>query len=441
MLLAALFVGLLQHPPPSGPTVPLTHEATAPALAAKAPGAPGYGLQVTTSAGKVMVTSLSYHPDTHKVGARLYRIVGPAGLGPYRLGIERGLMFQPKQEISDTREHPSWFDNHFYCWNADDGSPAKEAGLDRREGWVIEGVDDNNFGWDLNALLWHITNRPIVAVNAFRARFVGNIKRKTFRIITRRLEAPVDPGDGAFQPIQAEGEAKAWLADKKTWRDLLILRSSRDLFAPLVLTLADRKLWVVRTLNDSSPDGSSKAARVLEFWKEDPLSGAFDSGLIGLWPEPEDGLLPDRILRIEDRWYRIQDCIQDSATGRLLTLDLRPWAADVPSLLIGTSPAKELGPMKAPLLREDLEQQANDALLEWKTRILPGLLRTQEIHAMEDLVIRAEKGLLTLDLEVKGIRSRLDAAARAEAERKAQAELAARDGKAPPQALIGPATE
>ncbi|MDP1833132.1 MAG: hypothetical protein Q8K67_13820, partial [Geothrix sp.] len=28
-----------------------------------------------------------------------------------------------------------------------------------------------------------------------------------------------------------------------------------------------------------------------------------------------------------------------------------------------------------------------------------------------------------------------------EAERKAQAELAARDGKAPPQALIGPATE
>ena len=49
--------------------------------------------------------------------------------------------------------------------------------------------------------------------------------------------------------------------------------------------------------------------------------------------------------------------------------------------------------------------------------------------------------MLALDLELKGIRSRLDAAARIEAERKAQAELAARDGKAAPQVQTAPATD
>jgi hypothetical protein len=72
--------------------------------------------------------------------------------------------------------------------------------------------------------------------------------------------------------------------------------------------------------------------------------------------------------------------------------------------------------------------------VEWKTRTLPGLLANQTLDADEDLVVRLEKGLLSLDLEVKGLRARLDAAARAEAERKAQAELAAKEGKAAPAA-------
>ena len=53
------------------------------ALAAKAPGAPGYGLQLTTSTGKVLMTNLSFDPATRKPLARLYGIHGPAGWGPY----------------------------------------------------------------------------------------------------------------------------------------------------------------------------------------------------------------------------------------------------------------------------------------------------------------------------------------------------------------------
>jgi hypothetical protein len=56
-------------------------------------------------------------------------------------------------------------------------------------------------------------------------------------------------------------------------------------------------------------------------------------------------------------------------------------------------------------------------------------------------VLGIEQGLLDLDLQVKGIRSRLDAAARAEAERKAQAELAAKGGQPAPHAQAPPTTE
>jgi hypothetical protein len=96
--------------------------------------------------------------------------------------------------------------------------------------------------------------------------------------------------------------------------------------------------------------------------------------------------------------------------------------------------------MPAPIFRESIEQAANTSLVVWKTRTLPNLLATQGLEPTEELVIRLEQGLLTLDLEVKGIRSRLDAAARAEAERKAQTELAAKDGK-PAPAVGPPATE
>ena len=158
-----------------------------------------------------------------------------------------------------------------------------------------------------------------------------------------------------------------------------------------------------------------------------------------MWPVSEEGLAPGRILRIGERWYRLRAFTQDPATGRPTAFEVGPWAADVPALLKGATLARELGSLKETRFRESLEQAGNDALLEWKTRTMAAWMAQQKREPMEDLVIGAEKGMLGLDLEVKGIRTRLDAHARADAEQKAQAELAVKNSQKPPQAVPPPA--
>ena len=419
-------------PPPPATVVPLVSVPSFPGLAAKAPGAPGYGLQVTSSTGKYMLTGMSYDPITHKPAARLGRIIGPAGMGPYRLGVKMG--FSPQQAIPENHLNPCWYDNYFIITEVVNGSPAQRAGLNVKDFWVIRSVDGSNFGWDVNALIWHISNSPEVEISAERpgAFFCS---KKTFRIKTSKLETPVDPADGNLEAVQeadADAEVKVWIKDNKTWKDLLILRSQTDKFAPLALDLAGRKLWVVRVQIDPSPqEKTSRPESVLEFWKEDPRTGPFDTGILDVWQEPEDGLQTGRDLRIEDRWYRLQALTQDPTSGRLTSFDLRPWEADINSLLSGVSMVKELGPQKTSALQEPLEHTANDALVEWKTRTLPGLLKTQDTPALEDLVIRTEKGLLDLDLEIRGMRQRLDDLARAKAAQQAQASMPGGNQTAP----------
>ena len=61
-----MFLSLVRTPPDrSGRPAadPPAWVAAHPALAAKAPGAPGYGLQITTTTGKVLMTNLSFDPD------------------------------------------------------------------------------------------------------------------------------------------------------------------------------------------------------------------------------------------------------------------------------------------------------------------------------------------------------------------------------------------
>jgi hypothetical protein len=428
--------------PPPTPAEPLVSEPSVPALAAKAPGAPGYGLQVTTGTGKVMITNLSFQLTTHKPQARFYRIVGPAGLGPYRIGLVLG--FHKEENMPANHLHYSWYSNYFTLGKAEDGFPAKKAGLvpDKYARLVIESVDGSNFGWDVNALVWHITNSPMVEINTAKLPVLfGGPSRSTYKIHTRKLETPVDPADGGFENIPPIDEIKAWLGNKQTWQDLLILRSRTAQFAPLALDLAGRKVWVVRAQGELSQETPPRAPRVLEFWKEDPLTGPFDTGIMDVWPEPQDGFRAGLALRIGDRWYRLQAYAQDPATGRLTTFELRPWEADVPSLLSGADLAGELGSLKAPGVQESLEQLANDALVEWKTRTLPGMLRTQESPALEDLVIRIEKGLLALDLQVRGIRQRLDAQARAQAAQQAQVDKPGGNQAAPAPAPVAPTTD
>ncbi|MDP1833130.1 MAG: hypothetical protein Q8K67_13810 [Geothrix sp.] len=245
---------------------------------------------------------------------------------------------------------------------------------------------------------------------------------KTYTLKNRRIDTPPDPADAVLENTPPNTEVKVWLADRKAWADLLILRSQKAAFTALPLDLADRKLWAVLAQGQPSQDAPPQMTRFLEFWKEDPLTGAFETGLIEVWPEPGDGFRIGRALRIGDRWYQLQAITQDQATGRLSTLSLRPWEANISALLGGTDLASELGPLKMPALQEALEQQANEALLEWKTRTLPVQLRAQEAASLEDLVIRIEKGLLVLDRQVRGLRQRLDAQARSLAAVQAQAD-------------------
>lgn len=419
------------------PTAPPAWVAAAPALAAKAPGSPGYGLQMTTSTGKLLMTNLSFDPTTRKPQVQMYGIHGPAGWGPYRSGLERCLTHTPaRPNPGDNVLHFTHYTDHFAISAPPKGSPADEAGL---EGYNqspflrIDRVDGSNFGWDINALIFHLTQTPTVVVETIKLPIFFGPSHKKYTLKNRKIESPPDSADADLGEFRPNDQVKAWLADRKPWADLLILRSQKEAFAPLALNVSGRKTWAVLSQGPPSQDKPPRVPRCLELWSADPLSGAFEDGLTDVWPEPAGGFQAGRTLRIADRYYRLQTFTQDPNTGRLAALGIIPWEADIPVLLLGRTLAGELGPQKDATHQESLEQVANDALLEWKTLVLPGELASQDLKAAGSLVVRLEKGVLALDLEVKGIRSRLDAAARAEAERKAQAELATKTGLPAPQ--------
>jgi hypothetical protein len=313
---------------------------------------------------------------------------------------------------------------------------------------VIEGVDGSNWGWNLGNLVWHITNSPVVEVNMIKRPIFGGPSRWNVRVTLRKLETPTDPADGAFEIVRQGGWAdpalvKPWLDSIPMWKELLAMRSRVPRMAPLPIDLPDGRRWVVVAPLSPGKETSAKAKRGLEVWTEDPLTASypFSKVVVDIWPEPPEGFMPGRVLRIENQWYQIQTMASDPGTGRLTAFSLRRWEADILPLLGGQTMAKALGTMSTPQPRESLEQLANRALLEWKTRTLPGRLAAQSRESAEDLVLGIEQGLLDLDMEVKGIRSRLDAAARAEAERKAQGELAARNGQPAPPTQAAPTTE
>jgi hypothetical protein len=193
---------------------------------------------------------------------------------------------------------------------------------------------------------------------------------------------------------------------------------------------------VVRS--EGTPDSKGVIPGFFEFWQQDPLTGLFETGIMDVWPDPPEGMQLGRILRVGDHWYRLKTWTQDPASHRLLGFGLEPWKADVMSLLSGQSPADEIGTVHLPGARESLEQAANDSLVEWKTRSLPDMLRTEQAPALEEMVIRTEKGVLALDLQTRTMRERLDAQARAQAAQQAQASMPGSNQPAP--AAAAPST-
>lgn len=426
MLIALCFTALLQAPvPPEARSI--TRRPALPALAAKAPGKPEYGIHLATSQGQFILTNLHFAPANPKGGGVVYRVTGPAGMGPYRLGLQLG---GPSKFTQPGLYQGSFFD----ITKALEGGAAKAAGLD--EDWSILGVDGQDFGWNIYALISYLSTHPSVEVLALKRKgWQTGHKQKTFQIQLRMLDTPTDPADGVLVPETVEA-LQPHLKDPKVWSELVALRASMPGFTPLPVDLAGKSMWVVRGLLD--PKQGEQAGRVLEFWEEDPASGPKQNHPETLWLEPRDGLRPGRVLQVKQNWHRIQEVAVDPRSGGLFKFVLMPWAADLPDLLVGGRPSQDLGPGAMVGDQEGLEQLANEALVEWKTRALPGVLAAQDLRATEDLVVRIEKGLLKLDLDVKGIHSRLDARARSETERKAQAELAAKDGKPSPQPLPPP---
>ena len=435
MLLALLVVAFrlpAQTAPPAGVTV----RPALPALAAKAPGAPAYGLHISAPQGQFIFTNLRYTEASLAGTATCYRVTGPAGMGPYRMGLQ--LSYRPKflREVNGQK----WYTEVFYAIDkALEGGAAKEAGLD--EDWSILKVDGQDFGWNLNALIAHLTTHASVEVLALKRKGWGaGTKQKTFTIALKRTEGPADPADGTLVPESVEA-LKPMLGEPGTWSELLRQRSALPRFAAVPVDLPEGRVWAVRGVPNPHPGTDAEKGRTyLELWREDPASTPKTNHPEAVVTEPPDGLRTGRALSFRGRWLRLQEAAVDPRTGQLLKLGLTPWSADIPSLLSGRALGRDLGPGGSLTAQENLENLGNEALIEWKTRTLPGLLTSQELVATEDLVIRLEKGLLALDLEVKGIRTRLDAAARAEAERKAQAELAAKEGK-PAPAAAAPATE
>jgi hypothetical protein len=455
--LGATLTMAAQGVPPTTPAV--TWEPAPRSLAEKAPGAPPYGLVVTAPEGKFLLTGLAYHPLTRKPVGRVYRLVGPAAWGPYRSGLEdrlRGFQPLPKPREKDFDTSLREFRTHFFFSSPEKGSPADLAGLqqDEQEGWRILQVDGSAFGGDPQTLIYHLTQQPEAQVKA--RGFIGfwGSSEKVVTLHNRKLDVPPAPDDAHPVPVQQGRNQLAWMQSPALWKALLQVRSQCQPLAPVAVDLGGQRRWVVldpglprenptpdttinllrerrASLRGGAPEPApepSIPSRLLEIWKELPGDGTPETGLVDLWQERPQGFQAGRLLQLEGAWYRLAAFKSGSTADQMAEVRFEPWKPDIQELLEGRRVSKTLDATAGSAQREDLEQKANDALIEWKTRTLPGLLTTQGLGPTEDLVVRLEKGLLALDLEVKGIRTKLDAAARAEAERNAQAELSARGG-------------
>jgi hypothetical protein len=419
MPVAPLLAFLLQVTP--APEV--AFEAVHPEVVRKLVRTQDYGVKVTTPDGVLLLTDFSYLPEPR--GAASYamtRMHGPGILGPYRYGLKVRIHGQ-------TRANP-WGDC-LQIQEVADGSPARKANL--RPGQIIRALDGRPVGRDLWTLLYRMSQCPRVELTCEWEGAWGGAKTRTFLVEGQKEGAEPSPGD-----VELAGDFPSsyhqWNEQKQNnlvaRKEALLIRSKAPSGQPLKLPAGAPSAWVVWHRGGMRP--------ALEFWDHPPQS--LEGSPEEVWLLPAEGLKPGRIVRRKEQWLEVTALESEGPMGILRHLDLRPLDFDVQNLLAGRRFSSGLGTLQDSRPGEGLEQAANEALLYWKAKGLSGYLQGREATGLEGDVFHIEKGLLLLDLEVKGIRARLDAAARAEAERKAQAELAAKEGK-PAPAAAPPAAE
>ena len=417
MVVVPLIALLLQVP--SSPN--LSFEPAHPEIIRKLVPTQDYALTIAAPDGVVLLTDLAFLPEK-KVSYTFNRVHGPGVFGPYRYGLKLRIQGQ-------TRSNP-WGDVLVIEEVVTD-SPAQAAEL--RKGQIIRALDGRPVGNDLWSFIYRLTHLPKAELTCEWTGVWGGKKTRVYSIGGQRQEHPAPPGDveltGNLPP-----SLEIWTKQKQTnlavQREALLARSKAPSGQPLRLPEGAASGWVVWHRGGKHP--------ALEFWEVAPQTEGAPQP--DVWFLPVEGLKPGRVVRRREQWLEVTALEVDGPLGVLRHLDLRPLDLDAPSLLAGRRPSSGLGTLRGPGPSEQLEQAANEALLSWKVKQLPAHLQGRDVAGLEDDVFRMEKGLLALDLEVKGIRTRLDAAARAEAERKAQAELAAKEGK-PAPAAAAPATE
>jgi len=438
MFPALLCTLLLQTTPPAQPMTLPSWTTAPPVLAAKAIGNPGYGLLLDTEGGRFLLTNLRYdllNENQFSRTIRTYVILEPGGGGPYRYGFN--LRYHAKV-TPEKREHPDCeYADFFYpvskehggLLGLEPGSPADKAGFTRR--YYILDIDGKTFGWNEWLANYYLSTHASVVIHATKCPlFFGSGSPLTFKLEGNMVALP-GPEEWVIK-LGSFAEVDRAVKDEALWTALVAAKEATPECTPLRLALEDGKsALVLRNPWGNVLEDNKSTSPLFEFWE----STATQNKLIASVPTPIEG----QFVKLHGRWYRIQGARLGPDSRKLEAVNLEAWTPDVPALLAGRCPT-QTGTAKA-LDREGIEQAANQALLAWKTRTLPDQLAAQSRGSAEDLVLSIEQGLLALDLDVKGIRTRLDAAARAEAERKAQAELATKTGQLAPRVQTGPVTE
>lgn len=114
----------------------------------------------------------------------------------------------------------------------------------------------------------------------------------------------------------------------------------------------------------------------------------------------------DRPLRLLGTVAAVGD-IRLEPDGRLAAISFPPWRPAPEFFLAGRTSRDLWGSWD-----RGTEAAVNDWVVEWKTRQLPGWLQRAAALELEDAIVTTEKGILALDLAVRTVKDRVDAAAR-----------------------------